>query len=72
MAYENLSTKPTGTSNLQLSRYVDLMSGIIDTPKDSSLLRQAEVINGSMSDEEIVILFHGMNKSSRREVQNGK
>ncbi|KAA8535244.1 hypothetical protein F0562_030247 [Nyssa sinensis] len=60
VAYE--STKPG--SILEFTEYVDLMSGIIRSEKDVSLLREKKIIRGSLNDKEIFHLFNGMNKSS--------
>ncbi|KAA8535224.1 hypothetical protein F0562_030227 [Nyssa sinensis] len=60
VAYE--STKPGLI--LEFTEYVDLMSGIIRSEKDVSLLREKEIIQGSLTDKKIFHLFNGMNKSS--------
>ncbi|XP_076918020.1 putative UPF0481 protein At3g02645 [Bidens hawaiensis] len=54
----------TSSSTPELARYVDLMSGIVDTEVDVTLLRDKGIIKGNMSDKDIADLFNGMNKSS--------
>ncbi|KAK9078803.1 hypothetical protein SSX86_002861 [Deinandra increscens subsp. villosa] len=59
LAYE----MATSSSTKQLARYVDLMSGIVDSEADARLLRDKGIIKGSMKDKEVANLFNGMNKS---------
>nr|GEW32696.1 putative UPF0481 protein At3g02645 [Tanacetum cinerariifolium] len=47
-----------------LSEYVDLMCGIIDSVKDVRILREKNIIEGDLDDNEIVKLFNGVTKSS--------
>ncbi|KAK1417209.1 hypothetical protein QVD17_26333 [Tagetes erecta] len=47
----------------EIARYIDLMSGIVDTKEDVKLLRDVGIIRGSMNDKEIVDMLNGMNKS---------
>ncbi|XP_076909962.1 putative UPF0481 protein At3g02645 [Bidens hawaiensis] len=54
----------TSGSTPELARYMDLMSGIVDTEVDVKLLREKGIIKGNMSDKDIADLFNGMNKSS--------
>ncbi|XP_071742215.1 putative UPF0481 protein At3g02645 [Rutidosis leptorrhynchoides] len=65
VAYEKLMAKNSFTSvySLELTEYVDFMCGIIDSAKDVKLLREERIIEGDLSDEEIVKLFNGMGKS---------
>ncbi|KAM7473004.1 hypothetical protein LguiA_011187 [Lonicera macranthoides] len=60
VAYEHA----TSDSTLELAQYVDMMCGIIDTVEDVKLLRDRGIIKGNLSNEKIVDLFNGMNKSS--------
>ncbi|GAB2250225.1 hypothetical protein Droror1_Dr00013584 [Drosera rotundifolia] len=51
---------------LIFTRYTELMNGIIDTAEDAKLLRKRGIIlNHLKSDEEVVNLWNGMNKSLR-------
>ncbi|KAJ0753423.1 hypothetical protein HanPI659440_Chr09g0335681 [Helianthus annuus] len=52
-----------GEYGLELTEYVDFMCGIIDCAKDVKLLREQKIIEGDLSDEEIVKLFNGIGKS---------
>ncbi|KAL9463024.1 hypothetical protein AB3S75_000936 [Citrus x aurantiifolia] len=62
VAYEALN--PSGP--LVLSRYTELMNGIIDTEEDVKLLREKGIIlNRLKSDAEVANLWNGMNKSIR-------
>ncbi|KAI3775407.1 hypothetical protein L1987_49983 [Smallanthus sonchifolius] len=65
VAYEKLMAKKSfmGGYGLELTEYVDFMCGIIDTAKDVKLLREQKIIQGDVSDEEIVKLFNGIGKS---------
>ncbi|KAA8535251.1 hypothetical protein F0562_030254 [Nyssa sinensis] len=60
VAYEVLSTKSESTH--EFVQYVDLMSGIIDDAEDARLLREAGIIEGSLTDEAIASLFNCINK----------
>ncbi|KAA8535252.1 hypothetical protein F0562_030255 [Nyssa sinensis] len=60
VAYEVLSAKPRST--LEFAQYVDLMSGIIDDAEDVRLLREVDIIKGSLTDEEVASLFNRINK----------
>ncbi|KAJ9551020.1 hypothetical protein OSB04_015065 [Centaurea solstitialis] len=67
VAYEMASSCSTsGHHNLVLAQYVDLMSGIIDTKEDASLLQRAGIIKGDLSNSQVADLFNGMNKSSQK------
>ncbi|XP_055824481.1 putative UPF0481 protein At3g02645 [Solanum dulcamara] len=59
MVYEASMLK----SKLEFARYINLMSGTADTTKDVRLLRQAGVIKGDLTDNEIAILFSTMHRS---------
>ncbi|MFS7982032.1 hypothetical protein Hanom_Chr10g00957981 [Helianthus anomalus] len=65
VAYEKLMAKNSfkGGYGLQLTEYVDFMCGIIDTEKNVKLLREQKIIEGDLSDEEIVKMFNGIGKS---------
>ncbi|PWA37678.1 hypothetical protein CTI12_AA588380 [Artemisia annua] len=65
MAYEKLMAKNSFYAGfgLELTEYVDFMCGVIDSAKDVKLLREAKIIEGSLSDEEIVDLFNGIGRS---------
>ncbi|KAL8189583.1 hypothetical protein R6Q57_029149 [Mikania cordata] len=65
VAYEKLMAKNSfmGGYGLELTEYVDFMCGIIDNAKDVKLLRDQKIIEGDLSDEEIVKLFNGIGKS---------
>ncbi|PWA89395.1 hypothetical protein CTI12_AA110870 [Artemisia annua] len=64
VAYEELMFKKETFTNLDFTEYVDLLCGIVDGVKDVKILREKNVIEGDMSDEEIVKLFNGITKSS--------
>ncbi|KAJ0701702.1 hypothetical protein HanOQP8_Chr10g0382241 [Helianthus annuus] len=68
VAYEKLMAKNSfkGGYGLELTEYVDFMCGIIDTEKDVKLLREKKIIEGDLSDEEIVKMFNGIGKSRLR------
>ncbi|KAI3827450.1 hypothetical protein L1987_01525 [Smallanthus sonchifolius] len=66
IAYESLMFKNDNITNLDLTEYVDLMCGIIDGVKDVKILRERNVIEGDMGDEEVVKLFNGISKSSAK------
>ncbi|KAM7508283.1 hypothetical protein LguiA_018736 [Lonicera macranthoides] len=51
-------------SSLELAQYVDLISGIIDTAEDATILIGKGIIKSELTSTEIVDLFNGMNKSS--------
>ncbi|XP_076909255.1 putative UPF0481 protein At3g02645 [Bidens hawaiensis] len=65
MAYEKLMAKNNFMDGygLELTEYVDFMCGIIDKERDVELLREQKIIEGDLSDEEIVKLFNGIGKS---------
>ncbi|KAK1417211.1 hypothetical protein QVD17_26335 [Tagetes erecta] len=65
VAYEKLMAKNslTGGYGLELTEYVDFMCGIIDSVKDVKLLREQKIIQGDLSDEEVVKIFNGIGKS---------
>ncbi|KAI3803040.1 hypothetical protein L1987_31188 [Smallanthus sonchifolius] len=65
VAYEKLMAENSfmGGYGLELTEYVDFMCGIIDTVKDVKLLREQKIIQGDLSDGEIVKLFNGIGKS---------
>ncbi|XP_055824456.1 putative UPF0481 protein At3g02645 [Solanum dulcamara] len=50
-------------SKLELARYINLMSGIANATEDVRLLRQAGVIKGDLTDNEIATLFSTMQRS---------
>ncbi|KAL3831152.1 hypothetical protein ACJIZ3_019954 [Penstemon smallii] len=60
-----LANQP-GSSTLELAEYVDLMCGIIDTPKDVSILKNEKIIKSELSDEEIARIFNGISKSTKK------
>ncbi|GJV33138.1 putative UPF0481 protein [Tanacetum coccineum] len=70
VAYEKLmaanDTTFASEYGLDLTGYVDFMSGIIDTVKDVKILREGKVIESDLDDEEIVKLFNGMRKTRRK------
>ncbi|KAI3827451.1 hypothetical protein L1987_01526 [Smallanthus sonchifolius] len=66
VAYESLMFKNDNNMNLDLTEYVDLMCGIIDGVKDVKILRERNVIEGDMGDEDVVKLFNGIIKSSAK------
>ncbi|XP_060211566.1 putative UPF0481 protein At3g02645 [Lycium barbarum] len=51
VAYEAAAAGDQDGSTLEVAEYVDLMCGIVDTPKDVDLLRISGIIKGSLSDE---------------------
>lgn len=56
----------TVTGPLALTRYVELMNGIIDTEEEAKLLREKGVlVNRLKSDEEVAELWNGMSRSVR-------
>ncbi|KAF8019926.1 hypothetical protein BT93_G0574 [Corymbia citriodora subsp. variegata] len=60
VAYEMISQ----SSSFVLTRYAELMYGIIDTCEDVKLLREASIVlNHLNSDDKVVELFNGMIKS---------
>ncbi|KAL7097137.1 hypothetical protein ACP275_10G124200 [Erythranthe tilingii] len=63
LAYE-ASAKPGGPDVLELAEFVDLMCGIIDTPKDVEILRKEKVIVSDLTDEEIAPIFNGIKRST--------
>ncbi|KAJ0701704.1 hypothetical protein HanOQP8_Chr10g0382261 [Helianthus annuus] len=65
VAYEKLIANNSfmGGYDLVLTEYVDFICGIIDNVKDVKLLREQKIIQGDLSDEEIVNLFNGIEKS---------
>ncbi|KAJ0745235.1 hypothetical protein HanPI659440_Chr10g0396541 [Helianthus annuus] len=65
VAYEKLMANDSfmGEYGLELTEYVDFMCGIIDCAKDVKLLREQKIIEGDLSDEDIVKLFNGIGKS---------
>ncbi|KAI3443913.1 hypothetical protein Pfo_000578 [Paulownia fortunei] len=64
VAYEAASAKPGST--LELAEYVDLMCGIIDSPKDVDILRKEKIIESELPDEEIARIFNGISKSMKK------
>ncbi|XP_076918011.1 putative UPF0481 protein At3g02645 [Bidens hawaiensis] len=65
MAYEKLMAKNSlmGGFGLELTEYVDFMCGIIDSAQDVKVLREQNIIEGELRDEEIVKLFNGIGRS---------
>ncbi|CAN4113347.1 unnamed protein product [Withania somnifera] len=59
MIYEAAMSK----SKLEFARYINLMCGIADATEDVRLLRQAGVIKGDLTDNEIATLFSTIQKS---------
>ncbi|XP_075491100.1 putative UPF0481 protein At3g02645 [Primulina tabacum] len=60
IAYESC----TASGRLVLTRYAELINGIIDTEEDAKFLREKGVIlNHSKSDEDVANLWNGMTKS---------
>ncbi|CAI9786938.1 unnamed protein product [Fraxinus pennsylvanica] len=54
------------SGQMVLTRYTELMNGIIDTEKDASFLRdKGIIINRLKSDKEVADLWNGMSKSIR-------
>ncbi|KAK4479508.1 hypothetical protein RD792_015024 [Penstemon davidsonii] len=70
VAFEAAAAKPGST--LELAEYVDLMCGIIDTPKDVSILKNEKIIESEMSDEEIARIFNGISKSTKETDKKSK
>ncbi|KAK4414945.1 hypothetical protein Salat_2601500 [Sesamum alatum] len=68
VAYEAAISTPGST--LKFAEYVDLMCGIIDTPKDVEILRKAEIIKSDLSDTETACIFNGMRKTTGKN-ENG-
>ncbi|KAK9076756.1 hypothetical protein SSX86_005090 [Deinandra increscens subsp. villosa] len=66
VAYEGLMFKKGTFPNLELTQYVDLMCGIIDSTKDVDVLREKHIIEGDLDENEIVKLFNGISKSSMK------
>ncbi|XP_076935946.1 putative UPF0481 protein At3g02645 [Bidens hawaiensis] len=64
VAYEELMFKNDNIRNLYFGEYVELMCGIIDGVKDVKILREKNIIEGDMKDEDIVKLFNGISRSS--------
>ncbi|KAM0031104.1 hypothetical protein Hdeb2414_s0017g00504761 [Helianthus debilis subsp. tardiflorus] len=64
VAYEELMFKKDNFKNPYFIEYVELMCGIIDGIKDVKILRENNIIEGEMSDGDIVKLFNGISKSS--------
>ncbi|GKA86309.1 putative UPF0481 protein [Tanacetum coccineum] len=64
VAYEGLMFEKGTFLNLDFTEYVDLMCGIIDSVKDVRILREKNIIEGDLDDDEIVKLFNGVTKSS--------
>lgn len=50
-------------SSLEFARYVNLMSGIVDTAEDVKFLRRNGVVKGALTDEEVAEIFNGMKRS---------
>ncbi|XP_071726810.1 putative UPF0481 protein At3g02645 [Rutidosis leptorrhynchoides] len=64
VAYEGLMFTNRTFTNLDFTEYVDIMCGIIDSVKDVRILRDKNIIEGDLEDEEIVKLFNGISKSN--------
>nr|GMD77416.1 putative UPF0481 protein At3g02645 [Ipomoea batatas] len=65
VAYEAALFAADSGSKLELTDYVDLMCGIVDTTEDVKLLRNKGIIEeGGLSDEKISEMFNGINKST--------
>ncbi|KAL4564061.1 hypothetical protein LXL04_028111 [Taraxacum kok-saghyz] len=60
---ENVGNNAT-TKNLDFTKYVDFMCGIVDGDKDVKILCEKKIILGDMEDEEVVKLFNGITRSS--------
>ncbi|XP_024965175.1 putative UPF0481 protein At3g02645, partial [Cynara cardunculus var. scolymus] len=67
VAYEGLMFKKGNITNPDFTEYVDLMCGIIDSVKDVRILREKNIIEGDLDDDEIVKLFNGISKSSTKQ-----
>lgn len=64
VAYEKSMAKNSFTAyGLEITEYVDFLCGVIDTAKDVKLLREEKIIEGDLSDDDVVKLFNGMGKS---------
>ncbi|GKB78274.1 putative UPF0481 protein [Tanacetum coccineum] len=67
VAYEKLMVKNDTTFaseyGLDLTGYVDFMSGIIDTVKDVKILREGKIIESDLADEEIADCLMGLRKT---------
>lgn len=61
VAYEEASSR-TGV----LAEYLDLMCGIIDCANDVKILKEEKIIISKLGDEEIVRIFNGISKSTRK------
>ncbi|XP_023734008.1 putative UPF0481 protein At3g02645 [Lactuca sativa] len=63
VAYEN--AMHYSYSSQSISKFVDLISGIIDNAEDVILLKQKGIIKGDLTNNQIAELFNGMNKATR-------
>ncbi|AES86524.1 hypothetical protein MtrunA17_Chr4g0002901 [Medicago truncatula] len=62
VAYES----SVGSGPLVITRYTELMNGIIDSEKDAKILREKGIIlNHLKSDQEVANMWNGMSKSLR-------
>jgi len=62
VAYES----SVGSRPLVITRYTELMNGIIDSEKDAKILREKGIIlNHLKSDQEVANMWNGMSKSLR-------
>lgn len=59
-AYEQAITPPN--TILELTEYIDLLCGLIDTSVDVEILRKEGIILGDLSDDSTVKLFNGIRK----------
>lgn len=64
VAYE-LANLNGGTERftMELTEYVDLMCGLIDTENDVKLLKKRGIIVGNLGEDEILAIFNGIDKS---------
>ncbi|KAK9078797.1 hypothetical protein SSX86_002855 [Deinandra increscens subsp. villosa] len=74
VAYENLMAKNSFECGygLELTEYVDFLCGIIDNANDVKLLREENIIQGDLGDEEIVKLFNGIGRTNMKMSVNSK
>ncbi|PIN20326.1 hypothetical protein CDL12_07006 [Handroanthus impetiginosus] len=64
VAYEAASAKAGST--LEFAEYVDLMCGIVDSPKDVDILKKEKIIESELGDEDIARMFNGIGKSTKK------
>ncbi|KAK2632024.1 hypothetical protein EUGRSUZ_L02105 [Eucalyptus grandis] len=59
VAYEAMAT----SGPLLFTRFVELMDGLLDHPRDVRLLKKHGIITGHLKDDEVARLFNGMSHS---------